>query len=309
MSDSLLSLASLMEPLRGFVAVGRRMSITLAANDLCLTQSALSRQVQALEERLGAKLFVRGHRSIAFTTEGERLFRSADAAIQQLQDALDVVRIGARRAPVTLSASIGVTALWVLPRIGRFQSLHPDIDLRVAADNRLVDLASEGIDMAIRYGPHSGATSDAIFLFSETISPIAHPSLGIQRIMSPKDLAGQVLLEYDDPGRPWLHWEDWFASLGWKNVRPKAVLRFNQYDQVVQSAIAGQGIALGRIELIQTMLADKRVILLNTPHTGPTNEHAYWLIGAKNAVRTEADAVKNWIESEAQTARGLHSHA
>jgi LysR family glycine cleavage system transcriptional activator len=105
MSRPLLSLASVMEPLRGFVAVGRRMSITVAAGDLCLTQSALSRQVQALEDRLGIKLLVRGHRSIAFTPEGERLFRSADSAIQQLQDTIAAI-LGEHRQTVTLSASM-----------------------------------------------------------------------------------------------------------------------------------------------------------------------------------------------------------
>jgi LysR family glycine cleavage system transcriptional activator len=300
MSNTLLALASMMEPLRGFVAVGRRMSITVAANDLCLTQSALSRQVQALEERIGAKLLVRGHRSIAFTAEGERLFRSANGAVQQLQDAFGAVRASARRLPVTLSASIGVTGLWVLPRLGRFQRLHPGIDLRVAANNRLVDLASEGIDIAIRYGPRSAVGNDAILLFRETISPVAHPSLGLEHVLSPKDVAGQVLLEFDDPGRPWLHWDDWFASVGWKGVKPKGFLRFNQYDQVVQSAMAGQGIALGRIELIRPMLTDKRLVLLSAPHPGPTNDHAYWLMGAEAVPRTDARAVMEWIVSEAQ---------
>ncbi len=88
---------------RGFVAVGRRMSITLAAQDLCLTQSAVSRQVHALEEQLGVKLLVRGYRSIAFTAEGERLFRSADGALQQLQDVMGEVHARDVRRPVMLS--------------------------------------------------------------------------------------------------------------------------------------------------------------------------------------------------------------
>ena len=118
MSTPLVRLASL-DLLRGFVAVGRRMSITLAADDLCLTQSAVSRQVSALEEALGVKLLVRGHRSIAFTPEGERLFRSADSAVQQLQDAIGAIRVAAERRPVTITASIGVTGLWLLPRLAR----------------------------------------------------------------------------------------------------------------------------------------------------------------------------------------------
>ena len=97
MSTSLLGLASMMEPLRGFVAVGRRLSITAAASELYLSQSALSRQVQALEQRLQVKLFVRRHRAIEFTPEGERLFRSAEAAFQQVEDAIGALRTAGRR--------------------------------------------------------------------------------------------------------------------------------------------------------------------------------------------------------------------
>src|SRR5689334_15456621 len=124
----------------GFVAVGRRMSITLAAQDLCLTQSAVSRQIIALEEALGIKLLNRGYRSISFTPEGEHLFRVADSAIQQLQDAFNVLTKTRERLPVSITASIGVTALWLLPRLGSFQQRFPHIDVRVATNNKLVDL-------------------------------------------------------------------------------------------------------------------------------------------------------------------------
>src|SRR5690606_18652405 len=117
MSVPLVRLFSL-DLLKGFVAVGRRMSITLAADDLCLTQSAVSRQVHALETHLGVKLFGRKHRGVSFTPEGERLFRSADSAIQQLQDVAGELRRTDGRRPVTVTASIGVTGLWLLPRLG-----------------------------------------------------------------------------------------------------------------------------------------------------------------------------------------------
>jgi len=299
MSIPLLSLASLMEPLRGFVAVGRRMSITEAAADLCLTQSALSRQVQALEERLGVKLLLRGHRAISFTPEGERLFRSANSAVQQLQDAFAVVSAGARRKPVTLSASIGVTGLWILPGLGRFQMQHPHIDVRVAANNRLLELAGEDIDLAIRYGSLATAPGTAKLLFKETITPVAHPSLGAQHLISADDIRAHVLLEFDDPAHPWLRWRDWLAQAGMTDVRPRGILHFNQYDQVVHSAMAGQGIALGRLALLQPMLKDQRLVQLDTPHQGYPHDHAYWLIQAESAPRAEVQALIDWIIEEA----------
>lgn len=108
-----------MDLIRSFVAVGRRMSITLAATDLYVTQSAVSRQIHTLEEMLGVKLLVRGHRSIAFTAEGERLFRVADTAVRQLQEVVGSIAVARERRPVTVSAPIGFVGLWLLPRMGR----------------------------------------------------------------------------------------------------------------------------------------------------------------------------------------------
>lgn len=157
-----------------FVAVGRRMSITLAARDLCLTQSAVSRQVNALEAQLGLKLLLRGYRSIAFTPEGERLFRSADGAVQQLQDVLGEIRTTGLLRPVVLSASIGFTGLWLLPRPSKFQKLHPGVDLRVSANNRLSDLRHDGIDLAVRYCAPAPTLEVVTRLFGESLAPVAH---------------------------------------------------------------------------------------------------------------------------------------
>lgn len=300
MSTSLLGLAAMMEPLRGFVAVGRRMSITIAAGDLCLTQSALSRQVQALEERLGVKLLIRGHRSITFTPEGERLFRSANSALQQLQDTVAIMAADAKQRPVTLSASVGVTGLWILPKLGDFQQLHPTIDLRVAANNRLLDLSNEGIDLAIRFVARDAKPTGATLLFNETIAPVAHPSLKVGRLATPQDISRHVLLEYDDAKLPWLHWREWLAAAGWHNVKPKGTLRFNQYDQMMQSAMAGQGIALGRMELIRPMINDGRLVQIPTASPGVPNEHSYWLMQAEHNPRADVAAVIDWIITEAR---------
>lgn len=300
MSNSLLPLASLMEPLRGFVAVGRRMSITLAAADLCLTQSALSRQIQALEQRLGVDLFVRTHRAIAFTAAGERLFQSANGAVQQLQDACAALKPAAANHQVALTASIGVTGLWLLPRLGGFQRLHPGIDLRVAADNRVHDLAREGLDLAIRYAPAGQTPPMATLLFTEVIVPVAHPSLGLTTL-DKQTVDTHTLLEFDYPGQPWLHWKGWLPAAGVRSAQHKSMLRFNQYDQVIQSALAAQGIALARAELIQPLLREGRLVPLSTPQPGPQGEYAYWLIQADAAPRRDVQAVIDWLLAQARS--------
>ena len=305
MSLPLLKLASL-DLVRGFVAVGRRMSITHAAEDLCLTQSAVSRQVGALEQHLGVRLFTRGYRAIAFTPEGERLFRSADAAVQQLQDAMGELSAGGEAAPVVLGASIGVTGLWLLPRLSRFQAAHPGIDLRVSASDRVVDLRHDDIDLAIRYAPDTAPSADATRLFGETVVVVAHPSVAADAPRSAKAIARHTLLEFDAPRgnlRPaWLQWSTWLKARGWAAAKPRGVLRFNQYDQIIHAALAGQGLALGRLPLLQPLIAEGRLVVVDPMRTEAA--YAYWLLRADAAPRAAVRRVADWIAAEAAQANG-----
>lgn len=299
MSVPLVRLSSL-DLLKGFVAVGRRMSITLAADDLCLTQSAVSRQVHTLEQQLGCKLFVRQHRGVAFTPEGERLFRSADGALQQLQDVMGELRRSEERRAVTVTASVGVVGLWLLPRLPALQRLHPRLDVRLSASNQLSDLRADGIDLALRYCSAADAPADAVRLFGETLAPVAHPRLVEEAARDPAALARLTLLELDDP-RPWLQWRGWPLAHGRSR---RAMLRLNQYDQVIHAALAGQGVALGRLELLQPLLAGGQLVLLPGPRGPQPSPYAYWLLQADAAPRADVLRVAEWVRAEAvRTAR------
>ncbi|MBU65659.1 MAG: LysR family transcriptional regulator [Cupriavidus sp.] len=297
MSVPLVRLFSL-DLLKGFVAVGRRMSITQAADDLCLTQSAVSRQIRALEDQLQVRLFVRQHRGVAFTPEGERLFRSADGAMQQLQDVAAELRRRDGPQPVTVTASIGVAGLWLLPRLGTLQRQHPHLDVRLSASNQLSDLRADGIDLAIRYCAAAAAPAHAEHLFDETIAPVANPSLGATRVRSAKDLAALPLLEFDDP-RPWLHWRSWLGAHGYRQASRRGILRFNQYDQVIHAALAGQGVALGRLELIQPLIEGGQLHVVTSAGSAMPSPNAFWLIHASDQPREEVRHVAAWIRAEA----------
>ncbi|WP_151632583.1 LysR substrate-binding domain-containing protein [Noviherbaspirillum aerium] len=291
--SKLLALPPL-DALRGFVAVARRMSITLAAQDLCLTQSALSRQVQALEAHFGTPLLVRKHRAIALTQVGEQLFEMASPWLDRIGEFSESVRGGSRPRPVTITASIGVTSLWILPWLGAFQSTHPGIDVRVAAHNSVLDLVQEGIDLAIRYCRQAQAPAGAVRLFHEQVVPVAHPALAQKAFASDEALLQQVLLEWDERGRPWLRWSDWLGTKGLSDARPRRFLHFNQYDQVIQAALDGHGVALGRLALVRPMLRDGRLVAHPGADAG-VSDYAYWLVRAPGAGRAEVGILYDWI--------------
>ncbi|OOG22648.1 hypothetical protein B1C78_14530 [Thioalkalivibrio denitrificans] len=287
--------------LRGFVAVGRRRSVTEGAEDLALTQSAVSRQIRTLEERLNTRLFIRGHRSIAFTPEGESLFLACNAALDLISDAVErLPGIGYRQA-VTLSASIGVTGLWLLPRLGRFQALHPEVEVRVAASNRVVrEIGREGVDLAIRYCDRESAPAGARRLFEERIAPVAHPGIAPRHGLSHETLGSVCLLEFDSPETPWLKWQHWLDSNGLGDIHPCSILRFNQYDQLIYAAMAGQGIALGRTALLGEVLGKGSLVALLDPRPPAGVSYAYWLVTDGRESRPAVAALRDWLMAEAE---------
>ncbi|HUM10067.1 MAG TPA: LysR substrate-binding domain-containing protein [Myxococcaceae bacterium] len=283
-----------LELFRGFVAVGRSLSITTAARELAITQPALSRQIHALEDALGCALFVRRHRSLELTSEGTRLLRTADAWLDQLGEAIEALR-PVDPSSVAITSSTGFAALWLLPRLGEFQATHPDVDLRVVASNRVLDLEREAIDLAVRYCPAEDAPSGAVRLFGEELVPVASAALDLD---DPVQLGKAVLLDYDDPAHPLLHWAHWLRATGAARTRPGRVLRFTQYEQAIQSALAGHGVALGRLALVRPLIASGQ--LRSTTRRGPLPlGYGYWLVSRSRPLGRNAARVRSWVLSRA----------
>ena len=187
------------------------------------------------------------------------------AALSALAAAADAAR-GAVRAPgLTLSTTVSFASLWVIPRLASFRARHPDIEVYISADDRLVDLGRGEVDIAVRYLPDAKTPEGAVRLFGERMMPVVSPQLvrrGGTPLASPADLARHVLLHLDDPeGRtPWLEWSVWLAANGQPGLKTAGALRFKLYDQVIQAAVAGQGVALGRVPLIAEHLRDGRLV-------------------------------------------------
>jgi LysR family transcriptional regulator, glycine cleavage system transcriptional activator len=289
--------------LKGFDAAARHLSFTQAAAEMFLTQSALSRQIKTLEEQIGHPLFVRGHRELRLTEAGAALQPVVRSVLADLARSVASIRArhGVRR--VSLSTTIPFASLWLIPRLPKFRQAHPDLEVFVSADNQIVDLERGEIDVAVRYAPEDRAPANATRLFGERVVPVVSPALLRDRARPLRrlaDLAGHVLLHLEDPlGRtPWIDWNTWLMSSGVSDLIPAGNLRFSQYDLLLQAAVGGQGVALGRSPLIDHAVA-RGDLVMPFPKRYDSPRGYFAMSGAQAAGRIEVRQFIAWLRAEA----------
>ena len=251
-------------PIRAFEAVARLLSFRAAADELHLTQSAVSRQISSLEAEVGASLFLRGTRHVELTADGAVLLRAVAPALDRLDASVRQIRVGRGRNVVSVTTFASFSSLWLIPRLEAFQRSHADIDIRVSASDKLVDLDEPDLDLALRTCPVERAPAGALRLFGETLTPVISPWLA-QRVARgeappldrPADLALHALAEEEDhaPGAALLSWRHWLTVMGEPKLQPRRWMVFNFTHQQVQAALTGQAVALGRLALIAEPLA------------------------------------------------------
>jgi DNA-binding transcriptional LysR family regulator len=250
--------------LEAFEAAARHLSFTKAGDELALTQSAVSRQIAALEDHYGLALFRRLHRALRLTDEGQRLLQVVAAVLSRLHDVGDEIRRQQRAKTVVLTTTPGFAGLWLIPRLAGFTAARPDVDVRISAAYSLVNLNRDGVDLAIRYQTEEGAGEGAELLFGEVVLPVCSPRLMRDRarpLKTPEDLRHHVLLHLDSgPGADLQDWPMWLRAMKLEHVKPAGVLHFSQFDQLINAAIDGQGIALGRRPLLDKHLRDRRLV-------------------------------------------------
>src|SRR5262245_24663960 len=303
MTDQLHPVPSL-DLLRGFEAAARHLNFTRAADELFITQSAVSRQIKALEDRLGVPLFLRQPKSLRLTQQGEQLYRAVASALRQVSDAMEGLSQRGGPSVVTVTSTMGFCALWLVPRLGSFQKSYPQVEVRIAASERVLNLDRERIDVSIRYCPPQAAPKGATWLFDEELLPVCSPALldlTERPLKEPSDLHRHVLLHLDDQNNPspWLSWSNWLEAAGVPGLKPAGSLAFNYYDQVVRAALAGQGIALGRSPLVHDLLHDGSLVVPLLARAG--TDRGYWVVQAASARgRSEVGQFVQWIGAEAQ---------
>jgi LysR family glycine cleavage system transcriptional activator len=293
--------------LRAFEAVARRSSFRAAADELHLTQPAISRQIQSLEDELGAALFLRGTRHVELTGAGYALLRSVAPWIQQLDATVRQIRTAGHRQQVNVTTFASFASLWLLPRLPHFQREHPDIDIRIVAHDGWSDPDDPQIDLALRYCHPKDAPSQAQALFGDVVAPVASPSLcASTRLARPADLAAHTLLEEDDhrPSGEFLGWRHWLRQHGQPVLEPRRWLFLNFAHQQIQAALAGQGVALARLALIADMLARGELIEAFGAQARIDTPFGYWLLRwPSRRERPELQAFENWLLAQAADTR------
>ncbi len=298
--------------LRSFEAVARHLNFRAAGEELALTQSAVSRQIQALEEEVGVPLFLRHTRAVELTSAGEQLLLAVSLALPRIDAAVRQIRQSAGRKSVSLTTFASFASMWLIPRLEAFQRDHPDIDIRIDASDVAVDLDMADVDLALRYGPAASMPAGALRLFGEQLTPVASPWLlkssgaaGL-RLREPDDLAQFALIEAGDAHRThleWLSWQRWFEAQGRPRLSPKRWLYFNYAYQMVQAALTGQGVVLARLPLVAESMANGDLIEV-LPGARMDSPMAYWLlVGPRSAARPEIQAFCDWLQAQAQATR------
>jgi DNA-binding transcriptional LysR family regulator len=284
----------------GFEAAARHLSFTRAAQELFLTQSAVSRQIQALEEVVGVALFERRHKALALTDAGALYYRTVAPILEQLREATRRLRETRTGHVLTVTTTISFASTWLVPRLARFRKLHPRVDVRIKATHEVVDLEREGIDLAIRDCPGTSAPAGAVYLVGEHLAAMCSPAYAREAraarrpLARPEDLRHHVILQLHDPGGrwPWLSWAAWLEAMGIEEMQPAGTLTFDQYDQVMQAALHGQGVILGRMTLANQYIREKRL----TPLFGRQQQLARAFHAVTARAARERDEVRQFVE-------------
>jgi LysR family glycine cleavage system transcriptional activator len=279
--------------IRAFEAAARHQSFTRAAEELGVSQGAVSHQVKMLEQELGMMLFRRDHHGLTITHSGQSYLEVAGTALDQLALGTERLLQREKAGTLTVSMSPNFVAKWLVHRLGKFVAQHPTIDLRVNAAMRHIDFAVDDVDLAVRHGTGNWPDLHVTPLCAEEIFPVCSPAL-LTGLAELEDLRHQTLL--DDATR--LDWPMWFEAAGLTGLAPSRSLTLDQTSMVIDAAVAGQGVALARSALAAADLLAGRLVR-PFPISLPA-PFAYYIVSPKaTASRPKIVAFRDWLLQEA----------
>ncbi|MCC8670089.1 LysR family transcriptional regulator AmpR [Xanthomonas arboricola] len=278
--------------LRAFEAAARHQNLTRAASELCVSQAALSHQIKALEQQLGSSLFHRLPRGVALTDEGAALAPVLGEAFDRVAATLERFADGRYREVLSVGVVGTFATGWLLPRLPAFHAAHPDIELRLSTHNNRVDLAGEGLDLAIRFGDGDWQGQIAHALMEAPFAPVCAPSMA-RGLRTPADLAQLPLLRsyrLDE-------WPQWFRAAGVAEVVARGAM-FDSSLTLASAAAAGAGVALLPLPMFRQDLDAGRLVC---PFPIQIDAGRYWLTRLRSRPEGDADArLRDWLTTEQQ---------
>ncbi|HEX6865745.1 MAG TPA: transcriptional regulator GcvA [Caulobacteraceae bacterium] len=288
--------------LRAFEAAARHLNFSRAADELSVTPGAVSQQIQNLEDYVGAALFKRTPKGLLLTDAAQTALPALREAFDRLAEAASLLTGAVDGRRLTLTAAPSFAAKWLVPRLGKFEAAHPEVDVWLSAGMEVVDFASGEIDLAIRYGSGRYPGLEVIRLLSETVIPVASPELLAEHPLNvPTDLSKHILLHDGSPDADdsCPDWAMWLAARGIKTVDGNRGPRFNQSSLVIEAAVNGRGVALAKQTLAQADIDAGRLVAPLQIATAV--DFAYYLVHPKTKGRLpQVKAFVSWIQQEAQ---------
>jgi LysR family glycine cleavage system transcriptional activator len=282
--------------LKAFEAAARSESFTRAADELCVTQGAVSHQVKLLEATLGIKLFNRERQRLVITDAGREYLNVVRDAFDRIADGTERILRHQNAGVLTVSTSPDFAAKWLVNRLGRFAEVYPGIDLRVSATMHHVDFVREEVDVAVRHGDGNWSGLDAVRLCTEQLFPVCSPKLmgGRNRLAKPSDLLKTPLLHLDDSKA----WSQWFEAAGVVDAETSRGLTLNRASMLIDAAVDGQGVALARTTLAAWDLISGR--LIRPFDVGLKVTRTYWIVCPKaTSTKPKVATFRDWLLAEA----------
>jgi LysR family glycine cleavage system transcriptional activator len=294
--------------LRAFEAAARHMNFSRAADELSVTPGAVSQQIQNLEDYIGAPLFKRTPKGLLLTDAAQTALPALREAFDRLAEAASLLTAAEEGRRLTVSAAPSFAAKWLVPRLGRFEAAHPEIDVWLSAGLELVDFTSGEIDLAIRYGSGRYPGLEVARLLGETVSPVVSPRLLNETPLNELSDLGQHTLLHDgspDADDSCPDWAMWLAARGVRGVDGARGPRFNQSSLVIEAAVNGRGVALAKQTLAQADLDAGRLVQPFNIETAV--DFAYYIVHPKAKGRlSQVKAFVGWLNQEAEVHERAH---
>lgn len=282
-----------------FEAAARLESFTRAAEELHLTQAAVSRQIRALEEDLGVRLFERRHRAVFLTPAGQDLSRIVSESLESLAAGAGELRGKRRDGEVVLFAELCYAFYWLMPHISAFHQQHPRIDVRITASTRPVALAEDDFDVAIQTAERACGPHRLVFTAADEVFPVCSPDYlkGENTPLSLADLSAHRLLHHSVDPQDWMEWDDWLQAVGANHRVGHDGSVFDSYPVMIQAAVEGHGVGLGWQRAVGKLLQSGQLVRPFVQSVARSGEIAVYR-HHKRPLRPEMKALLSWLEAE-----------